>query len=275
MDTVKLAKEIRRLIFRAAYAAGGGHLGGCFSLADILTVLYFDNVLKYDPKKPRLKERDRFILSKGHAGLALYAVLAKAGYFPLQELWTVGKPHASLGEHPKADTPGVEVATGSLGQGFAFSVGVAYGRKTDGNIGHVYVALGDGECEEGVVWEAAMSAAKLKLHNLTAIVDCNGLQGCDHVNDVVRFSPFADKWKAFGWQVQEIDGHDHEAIKKALLFRDPEKPVAVIAHTVKGKGVSFMENKAIWHYRMPNESELPILLKDLDMNEADLYVNDR
>lgn len=267
----EICREIRKKIFVQAYHAGGGHMGAAFSMADIIGVLYFDDVLKYDAANPDWEERDKFILSKGHASYALYAVLAKAGYFPENELFYVGQPGSKLGGHPKLhEIPGVEASTGALGHGLSFAIGIAYANKVDNKKSHVYVVLGDGECQEGSVWEAALSAPTLELDNLTVIVDHNKLQAMDDLENIVRMRPFADKWKAFGWNVVEIDGHDCVQIREALLAKQPGKPTLVVANTVKGKGVSFMENVPIWHYRMPNEQELPILMEELGLTEDDL-----
>ena len=271
MNTVEIAKDIRKDIFRIAYRAGGGHLGAAFSITDCLSVLYFGDVLKYDAKTPDWKERDRLILSKGHASFALYATLAKAGYFPKEELLKVGKPGSKFGGHPKLhDILGVEASTGALGHGLSFGIGVAFSNKADGLNNHTYVILGDGECQEGSVWEGALSAPALKLDNLTAIIDYNKLQAMDKLENIVPMHPLGEKWKTFGWQVLEIDGHNHDEIKKALLTRSKDKPVLIVANTIKGKGISFMENVPIWHYRMPNKEELPIALKDLEMTMEDL-----
>lgn len=266
-----ICKEIRKKVFIQAYHAGGGHMGAAFSMADIISVLYFDGVLKYDASDPEWEDRDKFILSKGHASYALYAVLAKAGYFPENELYHVGQVGSKFGGHPKMhDIPGVEASTGALGHGLSFAIGCAYANKMDSKSGHVYVMLGDGECQEGSVWEGALSAPTLGLDNLTAIVDHNKLQAMDNLENIVHMKPFADKWKAFGWNVIEINGHDCAQIKEALLTRSEGKPTVIIAHTIKGKGVSFMENIPIWHYRMPNEKELPILMKELGLTEYEL-----
>ncbi|MDE6851599.1 MAG: transketolase [Lachnospiraceae bacterium] len=267
----QIAHGIRKKIYQIAHFAGGGHMAASFSMADIISVLYFDNVLKYDASNPEWEYRDKFILSKGHASYALYAALAKAGYFPEEELWHVGKPGSKFGEHPKIyDIPGVEASTGALGHGLSFAIGIAYADKVDGKENHVYVILGDGECQEGSVWEGALSAPTLELDNLTVIVDHNKLQAMDNLENIVHMKPFADKWKAFGWNVLEIDGHNCAEIREALLFREKRKPTLIVANTVKGKGVSFMENVPIWHYRMPNEQELPILMKELGLTEEDL-----
>lgn len=267
----EICKEIRKKIFIQAYHAGGGHMGAAFSMADIISVLYFDGVLKYDASNPEWEKRDTFILSKGHASYVLYAVLAKAGYFPEDELLHVGQPGSKFGGHPKLhEIPGVEASTGALGHGLSFAIGIAYANKADNKKSHVYVVLGDGECQEGSVWEGALSAPTLELDNLTVIVDHNKLQAMDNLENIVHMNPFADKWRAFGWNVVEIDGHDCMQIKAALLTRQSGKPTLVIASTVKGKGVSFMENVPIWHYRMPNEQELPILMEELGLTEDDL-----
>lgn len=267
----EIAKDIRKKIYQIAHFAGGGHIAAAFSMADIISVLYFDNVLKYDAANPDWEERDKLILSKGHASYALYAVLAKAGYFSEEELRHVGQSGSKFGGHPKLhDIPGVEASTGALGHGLSFAIGIAYANKIDKKDSHVYVVLGDGECQEGSIWEGALSAPTLKLDNLTVIVDHNKLQAMDDLENIVHMKPFADKWKAFGWNVVEINGHDYVEIRKALLMRQTGVPTVVIAHTVKGKGVSFMENVPIWHYRMPNEQELPILMEELGLTEAEL-----
>ncbi len=265
------ARDIRKLIYMIAHHAGGGHMGAAFSVADIIATLYFGDVLKYNARNPDWEERDRFILSKGHACYALYAALAKAGYFPMEELKHVGRPGSRFGGHPKVnEVPGVEASTGALGHGLSFGIGIAYASKVDKKDNHVYVVLGDGECQEGSIWEGALSAPTLKLDNLTVVVDHNKLQAMDSLESIVHMQPFPDKWKAFGWNVVEIDGHNYEEIKEALLARQTDVPTVVIAHTVKGKGVSFMENVPIWHYRMPNEEELPILMEELGLSEEDL-----
>lgn len=270
-EIVEIAKDIRRTIYQIAHFAGGGHMGASFSIADIISVLYFDNVLKYNASNPEWEERDRFILSKGHACYALYAALAKAGFFMKEELRGVGHAGSKFGGHPKMyDIPGVEASTGALGHGLSYAIGIAYANKIDGKDSHVYVVLGDGECQEGSIWEGALSAPTLELGNMTVIVDHNKLQAMDDLENIVRMQPFADKWKAFGWNVVEIDGHNYAEIKKALLIRQTRKPTLVVAHTIKGKGVSFMENVPIWHYRMPNEQELPFLMEELGLTEEDL-----
>ena len=271
IDVREAAKDIRKKIYQIAHFAGGGHMGASFSMADIISVLYFDGVLKYDALNPMWEERDKFILSKGHASYALYAALAKAGYFSEETLRHVGQVGSKFGGHPKMyDIPGVEASTGALGHGLSFAIGIAYANKMDMKESHTYVVLGDGECQEGSIWEGALSAPTLELGNLTVVVDYNKLQAMDDLENIVRMKPFAAKWKAFGWNVLEIDGHNYAEIKNALLTRKANMPTVVIAHTIKGKGVSFMENVPIWHFRMPNEHELMILMKELGLTAKDL-----
>ena len=266
----EIAKDIRKTIYKIAHCAGGGHMGAAFSMADIISVLYFDHVLRYDAGNPDWEDRDKFILSKGHACYALYAALAKAGYFPEVELWHVGKPGSRFGGHPKMhEIPGVEASTGALGHGLSFGIGIAYADKMDHKNSHVYVLLGDGESQEGSIWEGALSAPTLELDNMTVIVDHNKLQAMDKLENIVHMKPFADKWKAFGWNVVEIDGHNCAEIREALLIRQRGIPTLIVANTIKGKGVSFMENVPIWHYRMPNEEELPVLFKDLGFTKEE------
>lgn len=270
-DVEIMTREIRKKIYTIAHYAGGGHMGGALSMADIISVLYFGGVLRYDPKNPLWSERDVFVLSKGHAAYALYAALALAGFFSEEELKRVGRPGSSFGEHPKRnEIPGVEASTGALGHGLSFGIGIAYANKVDRSTSHTYVVLGDGECQEGSIWEAALSAPTLKLDNLTVIVDHNKLQAMDELENIVQMKPFAEKWRSFGWNVVEIDGHNFEEIRTALLIRKKEKPTLIVAHTIKGKGVSFMEGKPLWHFRMPNEKELPVLMKELGIEEEDI-----
>lgn len=264
-------REIRKEIFVQAYHAGGAHMGAAFSATDILGTLYFGEVLKYHSNDPKWHDRDKVILSKGHAGVALYATLALAGYFDKEQLKRFCQPGSNLGGHPKInEVPGVEASTGALGHGLSFAIGIAYANKVDNKDSHVYAILGDGECQEGSIWEGALSAPTLGLDNLTVIIDHNNLQAMDRLDNIVHMTPLADKWKTFGWNVVEIDGHNCEEIRNALLTRCVGKPTLVIANTVKGKGVSFMENVPIWHYRMPNDQELPVLMEELGLSEQDL-----
>ncbi len=252
--------------------AGSGHPGGSLSCADILTALYFGGVLNHDPARPDDPARDRFILCKGHAAPALYAALAQAGYFPREELATLRKLGSKLQGHPDMHlVPGVEASTGSLGQGLSIASGIACGLRIDGNPSHVFALLGDGECEEGQVWEAAMFAAHEKLGNLVAIVDANGLQIDGPVTDVVQTGTLASKFEAFGWDVSHVDGHDIDALVdllSRLKGQGGDVPHAVIARTVKGKGVSFMENQVGWHGKAPNGDQLKEALSELEKQGA-------
>ncbi len=260
-----MAKKIRRHIVEMIGRAGSGHPGGSLSATDIVTCLYF-SVLRYDPVNPKWPDRDRFILSKGHAAPVLYSALAEAGYIPVESLSTLRKINSILQGHADSHhTPGVELTAGSLGQGLSFSIGVALAGRLSSKTYRVYTLLGDGECDEGQVWEAAMAAAHFKVDNLTAIVDNNGLQIDGWNKDVMSLDPFNDKWKAFGWHVIEIDGHSIpqilEAFKEAQSVKG--KPSVIIAHTIKGKGVSFMENQAGFHGKAPNAEQVKIALEEL------------
>lgn len=261
------ANDIRIDILRMIAEAGSGHPGGSLSCADILTSLYFGGVMNHDPANPKMDGRDWFFLAKGHAAPALYATLAHAGYFPTEELMTLRKLGTRLQGHPDSSlVPGVEVSTGSLGQGLSIAAGTACGLKLDGAAGTVFALLGDGECEEGQVWEAAMFAAHRKLGNLVAIVDNNGLQIDGKITDVCNPEDLGAKFAAFGWQVVEVDGHDIAALVDILSRvkeRGGDVPCAVIARTVKGKGVSFMENQAGWHGKAPNAEQLDTALAEL------------
>ncbi|QZY57402.1 transketolase [Crassaminicella profunda] len=261
----KNATEIRKGIIKAVHAAGSGHPGGSLSAADILTTLYFYK-MKVDPKNPKWEERDRFVLSKGHAAPVLYATLAEKGFFPKEELLKLRHMGAMLQGHPDMKrVPGVEMSTGSLGQGFSCSIGMTLSSKLDGKDTRVYALLGDGEVQEGLVWEAAMAASHYKLGQLTAILDYNGMQ-IDGLNDeVMTINPIKDKWESFGWHVLEIDGHNFEEIIKALDEAEEikDQPTMIIAKTIKGKGVSFMENQVGWHGSAPKDEEAEKALKEL------------
>lgn len=261
----KIAADVRAGVIKAIHSAGSGHPGGCLSAADIVTALYFDE-MNVDPDDPGKEDRDKFILSKGHAGPVQYAALAEKGYFPKEELLTLRKLGSRLQGHPDMrKVPGIEMSTGSLGQGFSAAGGMAMANRLKGNPGRVYVLLGDGEIQEGLVWEAAMSAAHNKLDNLVGILDYNGLQIDGRNEDVMTVAPVAEKFRAFGWNTVEIDGHDFEeilgAFKKAHLCKG--KPTMIIARTVKGKGVSFMENEAGWHGKAPDDEQTRQALEEL------------
>jgi len=260
-----MARRLRRHIISMTGEAGSGHPGGSLSAVEIVTSLYF-NVLRHNPENPQWPDRDRFILSKGHAAPLLYATLAESGYFPLEELPTLRKLGSCLQGHCDSNaTVGVEMTAGSLGQGLSFAVGVALAGRLNSQDYRVYVLLGDGECDEGQVWEAAMAAAHHKLDNLVAIVDNNGLQIDGWNRDVMSLDPFGEKWRAFGWNVIELDGHNItrllDAFDRAKSVKG--KPTVVIAHTVKGKGVSFMENNVDFHGKAPNAEQVELALKEL------------
>ncbi len=267
VDELRLrAKEVRREIINMLTEAGSGHTGGSLSSADIVTALYFYK-MRYRPQEPGWRERDRFILSKGHAAPVLYAALALAGYFDRGLLKTLRKIDSPLQGHPSSKTlKGIEISTGSLGQGLSISNGVAMGLRLDGLDSRVYCLLGDGELQEGQVWEAAMTAAHYCLDNLCAIVDNNGLQIDGFCCDVMKIEPLTEKWKAFGWNVLDIDGHDMGRIVDALdgAERVKGKPTVIVARTVKGKGVSFFEGKAEYHGLAPTREEREKALKELE-----------
>lgn len=260
-----IAREIRCDIVKMVHEAGSGHPGAALSCVEIVTALYF-NVMRIDPANPRWPERDRFILSKGHACPVQYAALARRGYFPVEELSTLRRINSKLQGHPDMNkTPGVDMTAGSLGNGLSCGVGMAIAAKMDGLPSRIYVLLGDGEVQEGAVWEAAMAAAHYKLDNLVAIVDSNGLQLDGFVCDVMDIEPLADKWRSFRWNVINCDGHDFEELIDAFhsAERCKGKPTAIIADTTKGKGVSFMENQCDWHGRWPTEEETSKALNEL------------
>ncbi|MBI5553409.1 MAG: transketolase [Candidatus Diapherotrites archaeon] len=261
-----IAQELRRDIVRMIGAAGSGHPGGSLSAADLVSALYF-HALVFDPKNPDWSGRDYFFLSKGHVCPVQYAAMARAGFFPREELLTLRRMGSRLQGHPDMrKLPGIEVSAGSLGQGLSVSVGVAAGLRMDGLPNKVYCLLGDGELDEGQVWEAAMSAAHYNLSNLCALVDRNGLQIDGPTGEVMELEPLADKWRAFGWRVIELDGHDLGQIVNALdEFKSfsGNQPTVLIARTVKGKGVSFMENKADWHGKAPGAEEVRRALAEL------------
>ncbi|MDD5097448.1 MAG: transketolase [Candidatus Omnitrophica bacterium] len=258
------AKETRRLIIEMLAKAGSGHPGGSLSAADLVTVLYA-NVLRFDPQKPEWPDRDRFHMSKGHCCPLWYAVLAQAGYFPKEKLLTLRKLGSILQGHPDRATPGVESASGSLGQGLSVALGMSLAAKIDKKDYRVYCLLGDGEIQEGNIWEAAMAASHFKSDNLCAILDFNGCQIDGKCEDVMGLQPLAAKWLAFGWQVIEIDGHNLQEILSAYNQAKTVKgkPTIIIAHTIKGKGVSFMEGVVGFHGRAPTKEEAEQALKEL------------
>ena len=262
------AAKIRRSALEMVYRATSGHIGGSFSLCEILAVLYFHE-MRIDVNAPRWPDRDRLVLSKGHCSPALYAVLAEKGIIPKEELLTFRKLNSRLQGHPNMnDLPGVDMSTGSLGQGIAAANGMAIAGKLAGNDHRIYTLLGDGECEEGEVWEAAMAAHHYKLDNLCAIVDLNGLQIDGPTAEVIDPNPIGAKFAAFGWHVIETDGHDFKALHEAFLEAQETKgvPTCIVAKTTKGKGVSYMENQAGWHGKAPNEEQMKQALKELEGN---------
>ncbi|MBU1090294.1 MAG: transketolase [Candidatus Omnitrophica bacterium] len=259
------AKQIRRLIIMMLVKAGSGHPGGSLSATDLITALYF-HVLKHNPKDPKWPDRDRFHMSKGHCCPLWYAVLAESGYFSFDELWTLRQFGSILQGHPDRRTPGVDVASGSLGQGLSVSLGMSLAAKLDKKDYRVYCLLGDGEIQEGNVWEAAMACAHFKSDNICAMLDYNGFQIDGKVCEVMNLEPVAAKWKAFGWHTMEIDGHNMKEILSAFdeAKKVKGKPSIIIAHTTKGKGVTFMENVCDFHGRAPTKDEAEKALKELE-----------
>ncbi len=264
MESVGLAKKLRRHVVNMTNRGKSAHVGSTLSMADIIAVLYAD-VLNVDPAAPDHPNRDRFILSKGHAGACVYAALAERGFFSTDVLETHYQDGSKLSGHVShKGVPGVELSTGSLGHGLPVAAGMAYAAKLAGGKHRVIVVMSDGECDEGSNWEAILFAAHHGLSNLTAIVDYNKIQSLATVSETLDLEPFRDKWVSFGWDVREVDGHDHADLKRAMGTPHPERPSVVIAHTIKGKGVSFMENTVLWHYRTPQGDELDAALEELE-----------
>ncbi|MBQ3563102.1 MAG: transketolase [Clostridia bacterium] len=266
-----VATKARMGIIEGTYNAKSGHPGGSLSVVDLLTYLYFEK-MNIDPKNPDMKDRDRFVLSKGHAAPALYSVLALRGFFSTDEIKKLRKPNALLQGHPSIAIDGVDMSTGSLGQGISTACGMALAAKLDGASYRVYAALGDGEIEEGQVWEAAMFAANKKLDNLTAFVDFNNLQIDGTLDEVNSPCPIDEKFAAFGWDVTIIDGNDFDAIEQAIAHAETvkDKPSVIILKTLKGKGVSFMENQVGWHGKAPNADEYAVAMNELNEKLAAL-----
>ena len=264
-ELAEKARRIRINALKAIHAAKSGHPGGSLSSADILATLYFGE-LNIDPKNPKMADRDKFVLSKGHAVPALYAALGERGFYEVNEMMTLRQVGSKFQGHPNmSKVPGIEMSTGSLGQGFSAAVGMAIAGKIDKNHGRVYALTGDGELQEGIVWEAAMQAAHRKLDNLVAIVDLNGLQIDGKVSEVKCVCPVDEKFRSFGWNVINVDGHNFEELTTAFdeAKKCGEVPTAIIAHTHKGKGVSFMEDNAGWHGKGPSDEELAAAIKEL------------
>ena len=264
LPTEDLAISIRSDVVQMVHRARAAHVGSSLSVVDILAVLY-GSVLRHRPAVPGWPKRDRVILSKGHAAAAGYAALARSGYFPVELLQTYCANGSPLAGHLTAGrgAPGVELSTGSLGHGLPVGAGMALHAKRTGAVHRIFVVISDGECDEGTTWEAALLAAHHQLANLCVIVDYNRIQSFGRVEEVLSLEPLVDKWTAFGWDVHEADGHDHGALLAVLGAADPVRPRAVIAHTVKGKGVSFMEDQLLWHYRSPDDQQLADALQQL------------
>ena len=265
----EIARNVRCHVVRTISEAQAGHPGGSLSAADILTALYF-HVMRADPQHPDWEDRDRFILSKGHGAAGLYATLAERGFFSPELLTTFGRIDSRLQVHPDMHlVPGVEVSTGALGQGISVALGIALAARLDGKTFHTYCLIGDGENQEGQVWEAAQTAAHYRVDNLTVILDYNGVQLLGTLEEIMEIAPITDKWRSFGWETIEIDGHDMwqiiEGVESAKGVKG--KPCIVIAHTTKGKGVSYMEGQAVWHGKPPNEEQLVRALADLQCDD--------
>ena len=263
-----IAKEARRVTMKCIASLGKGHVGGALDIVDALTVLYYEE-MNIDPANPKMAGRDRLVLSKGHGGPGLYAILALKGFFDMKEIYTLNKPGTMLPSHcDRLLTPGIDMTTGSLGQGLSAAVGMALADRIDGNGARVYCIIGDGESQEGQIWEAGMYAAQMKLGSLTCFLDLNGQQIDASVDEVNSLLDAGEKWRAFGWNVIETDGNDVDAVEKALRQaqdnRGSGRPTVVIAVTTKGKGVSFMENDILWHYRTPQGEEYDAALAELE-----------
>ena len=259
----EIAQRVRRDDLQMIYRAGLGHIGGDFSVIDILVTLYAA-VLNVDPLNPLAAERDRLVLSKGHTAGALYVILAHCGFFTRGELETFASPHSPLNGHPnRTKVPGVETNTGPLGHGFPVAVGIALSARLQGSPRRTFVVLGDGELQEGSNWEAAMTASHYGLVSLTAIVDRNRLQQGARTEETKQLEPLAGKWASFGWEVREVDGHDHAQLLGTFRRPGTTRPVCVIAHTVKGKGVTFMEDRVEWHHKVPSDEQVELALEEL------------
>ena len=264
----QLAYKVRRHVLDMTSRGGTAHIGSIYSMADIVAVLYAD-IMHHDPRDPKMPERDRLILSKGHAGAGIYAALAECGYFPIAELNTHCQNGSRLSGHVShKGVPGVEASTGSLGQGMPMAMGMAMAAKINHQDHHVFCIIGDGECDEGAIWESALIANQFGLDNFIVTVDFNKIQSLTSVEKTIQLEPLDQKWATFGWHVIRVDGHDHAALhhayEEALAVRGQGKPIVVVADTIKGKGVSFMENDVLWHYRTARDAEYDAALKELE-----------
>lgn len=268
MNTINLALKIRKHAIQMTNLGKSSHIGSVLSVVDILAVLYGGNILNVKPDNPKWDDRDRFILSKGHAGAGVYATLAETGFFPVEQLKTHYQNGSKLSGHVShKGIPGVELSTGSLGHGLSIGAGIALAAKMDNMDFRAFVLLSDGECDEGSTWEAAMFAGHHKLNNLIAIIDYNKIQSLAPVKDTLDLEPFEDKWRSFNWNVKSVDGHNHDeltSVLSSLPLESNSLPNCIIAHTIKGKGISFMENKVLWHYRSPQGEEFEQAMKELE-----------
>jgi transketolase len=273
-DIRNTTKRLRKEIFLTAYSRGVGHLASAYSAVEIIYTLYLGGVMKYNAANPDWEGRDYFILSKGHGSLALYSILCEAGFFPKTWMQNFCCPDGILGVEPHTlEIPGVEASTGSLGHGLSIGVGMALALKSDAKPNHVYVLVGDGECQEGSIWEAVMSAAAFNLDNLTMIIDYNHIQKMDFIKNIIGIDNLAEKLSVFGWNTKHVDGHDTEALKSAFSgVWGTGKPRCVMAETVKGKGLSVMENNPAWHWRMPNKKELKVFMNELDIKQEEIDI---
>ena len=268
----QILRELRKRIFITGYKGGMAHLASCFSCLEMLYAFYMEKVLRYDINNPKWENRDRFILSKGHAGLALYAVLERAGLISYDMFSSYLKGNSRIGGEPcMRDCEWVEATTGSLGHGLSMGLGIAMGLKLNKSPAKVYVMLGDGELEEGTVWEAIMTASAFELSNLIAVLDCNRIQKMDFVAKTIGEPEWKEKFTCFGWNVVTVNGHDVEAFKKTVLnIKDSSKPSLIIANTIKGKGVSIMENNPNWHFKLPGRKELKVFKEELGVLDSEL-----
>lgn len=272
MNSIELAKKIRIDTINMTHISNASHIGAILSVVDIISVLYTD-ILKYDPKNPNMEERDYFILSKGHAGAAVYSVLANKGFFDKKLLNTYYSNNSIFSGHVShKDVPGVEFSTGSLGHGGNVACGIALSKKLQKKSNKVYVILGDGECNEGTVWEFALFAAQHKLDNLYVIIDRNNQQGLGYCKDILNTENLLEKWKSFGFNTNEINGHNHNEIRKALSEYSKNIPNCIIAKTVKGKGISFMEDNLAWHYKSPQNQDYINALKEMEVDTVEEYI---
>lgn len=272
MNEEKIIAERRKRIFLTAYSASIAHIASAFSIVEILYVLYNHNIMKYDSKNPKLENRDRFILSKGHGSLALYTTLASVGFFDEKILKTFSKPGSILGGEPCIpNIPGIEATTGSLGHGLSLGVGMALAKKINKTNEKIYVLLGDGECEEGTIWEAIMFANHKKLNNLIAIIDCNKIQKMGSISEIISIDSWKKRFESFGWIAEEVDGHDIKKLDEVLKKENnTEHPKVILANTVKGKGVSIIEGNPKWHWRLPNRKELKVFMEELNISEEEI-----